>query len=49
VKRYRQNGSVVSLLPENEDFEPIVVDLKTQALVIEGIVVGVIRDGLLLH
>jgi repressor LexA len=36
-------------LPENEDFEPIVVDLKTQALVIEGIVVGVIRDGLLLH
>jgi len=49
VKRYRQNGSVVSLLPENEDFEPIVVDLKTQALVIEGIVVGVIRDGLLLN
>ena len=49
VKRYRQSGSVVSLLPENEDFEPIVVDLKTQALVIEGIVVGVIRDGLLLH
>ena len=23
VKRYRQNGSVVELLPENEDFEPI--------------------------
>ena len=49
VKRYRQTGSVVSLLPENEDFEPIVVDLKEQALVIEGVVVGVIRDGLLLH
>ena len=49
VKRYRQTGTVVSLLPENEDFEPIVVDLKTQALVIEGVVVGVIRDGLLLH
>jgi len=49
VKRYRQTGSLVSLLPENEDFEPIEVDLKTQALVIEGVVVGVIRDGLLLH
>jgi repressor LexA len=49
VKRYRQNGSIVSLLPENEDFEPIIVDLKTQALVIEGVVVGVIRDGLSLH
>ena len=49
VKRYRQNGTVVSLLPENEDFEPIVVDLKEQSLVIEGVVVGVIRDGLPLH
>jgi repressor LexA len=49
VKRYRQTGSIVSLLPENEDFEPIVVDLKEQALVIEGVVVGVIRDGLPLH
>lgn len=49
VKRYRQKGSIVSLLPENEDFEPIEVDLKEQELVIEGVVVGVIRDGLLLH
>ncbi|MEJ2299687.1 MAG: transcriptional repressor LexA [Woeseiaceae bacterium] len=49
VKRYRQNGSLVSLLPENEEFEPIEVDLKHQALVIEGVVVGVIRDGLPLH
>jgi repressor LexA len=49
VKRYRQNGSIVSLLPENEDFEPIVVDLKEQNLVIEGVVVGVIRDGMPLH
>ena len=49
VKRYRQNGSLVSLLPENDDFEPIEVDLREQALVIEGVVVGVIRDGLPLH
>lgn len=49
VKRYRQTGSVVSLLPENEDFETIIVDLKHQSLVIEGVVVGVIRNGLPLH
>ncbi|MDG2376944.1 MAG: transcriptional repressor LexA [Woeseiaceae bacterium] len=49
VKRYRQDGSVVWLLPENEDFEPIEVDLAEQAMVIEGIVVGVIRDGMPLH
>ncbi|MCH8249723.1 MAG: transcriptional repressor LexA [Proteobacteria bacterium] len=46
VKRYRQNGSIVSLLPENEDFEPIEIDLKEQDLVIEGVVVGVIRDDI---
>ena len=49
VKRYRQNGALVSLLPENDEFEPIEVDLRVQALVIEGVVVGVIRDGLPLH
>ena len=49
VKRYRQTGTLVSLLPENDEFEPIEVDLKEQALVIEGVVVGVIRDGLPLH
>ena len=49
VKRYRQDGKLVWLLPENEDFEPIRVDLGTQALVIEGVVVGVIRDGIPLH
>ena len=46
VKRYRQDGSVVWLLPENEDFEPIQVDLTEQEMVIEGVVVGVIRDGM---
>jgi repressor LexA len=45
VKRYRQEGPVVWLLPENEDFEPIKVDLKQQAMLIEGVVVGVIRRG----
>mgnify|MGYP001816199151 FL=1 len=49
VKRYRQDGAMVWLLPENSEFEPIQVDLAHQALVIEGVVVGVIRDGIPLH
>jgi len=49
VKRYRQEGSVVWLLPENDEFEPIQVDLKEQTMVIEGVVVGVIRNGIPLH
>lgn len=49
VKRYRQDGSLVWLLPENEEFEPIQVNLAEQAMVIEGVVVGVIRDGMPLH
>ena len=49
VKRYSQKGSIVKLLPENEDFEPILVDLKEQSMFIEGVVVGVIRDGMPLH
>ena len=49
VKRYRQDGAIVWLLPENEEFEPIQVNLAEQAMVIEGVVVGVIRDGIPLH
>ena len=44
VKRYRQDGSIVWLLPENPDFEPIGVDLKEDSVVIEGVVVGVVRQ-----
>jgi repressor LexA len=47
VKRYRQQGTEVRLLPENPAFSPIVVDMRTQELLIEGVVVGVIRDALL--
>ena len=45
VKRYRQEGSIAWLLPENSEFEPIRVDLKRQPLLIEGVVVGVLRLG----
>ena len=45
VKRLRRRGHAVQLLPENPDFEPIEVDLRNEPLVIEGIAVGVIRNG----
>jgi repressor LexA len=43
VKRFQRRGSQVRLLPENPEFEPIEIDLRRQALVIEGVGVGVIR------
>ncbi|NGX16699.1 transcriptional repressor LexA [Wenzhouxiangella sp. XN24] len=43
VKRYRQEGKIVWLMPENVDFEPIRVDMEQQAIIIEGVVVGVMR------
>ncbi len=49
VKPYRQDGSVVWLLPENDEFEPIQVNLNEQSMIIEGVVVGVIRNGIPLH
>jgi repressor LexA len=49
VKRYRQEGSTVWLLPENEEFDPIRVDLKEQDMVIEGVVVGLLRNGVPMH
>jgi repressor LexA len=45
VKRYSQQGSVVVLSPENSDFKPLRVDLKAQPFLIEGVVVGVLRNG----
>ena len=44
VKRFRRRGSIVYLLPENQDFEPIRVDLRQQPLVIEGLGVGILRN-----
>jgi repressor LexA len=45
VKRYKREGDTVYLLAENEDFSPIVIDLKEQDVAIEGLGVGVIRQG----
>ncbi len=45
VKRlkYSDNKRILQLLPENEAFSPIEIDLAEQAFAIEGISVGVIR------
>ncbi len=45
VKRFRRRGHSVQLVPENPDFETIEVDLRSEPLAIEGIAVGVIRNG----
>ncbi len=47
VKRLKRSGQhTLKLLPENPDFDPIVVDLRQTEVAIEGISVGVIRQQL---
>lgn len=45
VKRFRRRGNKVTLLAENPDFDPIEADLKQDDFAIEGIAVGLIRNG----
>jgi len=45
VKRLDKRGRTVRPLPENPEFEPIVVDAANDEFAIEGIAVGVIRAG----
>lgn len=47
VKRLKRTNQkhLLQLLPENEDYEPISVDLRTQDFTIEGLAVGVLRRG----
>lgn len=45
VKRFEKKGNLVYLYAENEDYSPIKVDLSCQSLTIEGLAVGVIRNG----
>ena len=46
VKRFKRNGHLVSLLPENPEFQPIQIDLRQQELTIEGLGVGIVRPHL---
>jgi repressor LexA len=43
VKRYKKAGSVIELLPENPDFEPIRVDSSVDNFALEGLAVGLLR------
>ena len=45
VKRFEKRGNKVFLHAENEEYAPIEVDLSNQSLSIEGLAVGVIRNG----
>lgn len=45
VKTLQRKGNLVELVAANPDFAPIVVDLRRQPLVIEGVMVGLIRKG----
>jgi len=44
VKRLRIRGRKAELIPANPDFQTLHVDLDRQALDIEGVAVGVIRN-----
>jgi len=46
VKRYEREGGIVTLYPENTDFDPIKVNLEQDEFAIEGLYVGVIRRTL---
>ena len=45
VKRFQRDGDLITLLPENDDFEPITIDAGIWDFSIEGIVVGCIRTS----
>ncbi|WP_353155726.1 transcriptional repressor LexA [Herminiimonas fonticola] len=44
VKRYKKTGSLIELLPENPDFQPIRVDLEHDDFALEGLAVGLMRS-----
>lgn len=46
VKRFKQIQHMVYLLPENDDFSAIEIDLRDTSIAIEGIGIGVIRNQL---
>jgi repressor LexA len=44
VKRYRKNGTLIELLPENPEFSVITVDPQTDEFALEGLAVGLMRS-----
>jgi repressor LexA len=45
VKRFKKRGNMVELIAENREFKSIIVNTRKESLVIEGIAVGLIRNG----
>ena len=45
VKRLRRRGHSIELLPENPDYQPIVIDARSDEFSLEGIGVGLLRGG----
>ncbi|GAA0353712.1 transcriptional repressor LexA [Morganella psychrotolerans] len=45
VKRFKKVGNKIELHAENAEFSPIVVDLREQSFIVEGLAVGVIRNS----
>jgi len=45
VKRAQRQKHLIELQPANPDFEPIIVNPRSEPFAIEGIAVGVIRNG----
>ncbi|MEK9964520.1 MAG: S24 family peptidase, partial [Betaproteobacteria bacterium] len=45
VKRFRKKNKEIWLEPENEEFKPIRVDPERDQFAIEGLAVGIIRNG----
>jgi repressor LexA len=45
VKYYRRSGHLLRLEPANPAFKPLVLDLRRESCAIEGLVVGLIRNG----
>jgi repressor LexA len=47
VKRFRRTRTTIELLPENPDFEPIVVPFGDVDFALEGLAVGLVRNNML--
>jgi len=47
VKRFRRTRTTIELLPENPDFEPIVVPFGDVDFELEGIAVGLVRNNMM--
>ena len=45
VKRIRRQRHMIELIPENPAFKTLAVDLRQESLTVEGIAVGIIRNG----